>query len=111
MPKGIAAALMICGLSMGAVGAAGPVAAAPAPEWLMPDVKGMVLANAIDEVLTVTGGAELNIVTDDTKGTREQINMTYWVVCWQSPKAGVAISQKSKYVGLGVKRLSDENCY
>lgn len=77
----------------------------------MPNVRNMVLQNAINEILAVTGGTELNIVTDDTKGNREQLNLTYWTVCWQSPKAGNPISQKSKYVGLGVKRLSDPKCY
>ncbi|MBX7450645.1 hypothetical protein GR927_21900 [Mycolicibacterium sp. 3033] len=82
----------------------------PTP-WLMPNLRGLILQNAIDEVLDVSGPVKLNFVFDDTKGNRDVINTTYWTVCWQSPKAGNPISQKSKYVGFGVKRLTDKNCY
>ncbi|OKH74726.1 hypothetical protein EB72_15565 [Mycobacterium sp. SWH-M1] len=88
-----------------AIGAGNP------PPWVMPDLRGLVLQTAIDEVYAVSGPVKLNFVFDDTKGNRDVINTTYWTVCWQSPKAGKAISQKSKYVGFGVKRLTDKKCY
>ena len=85
---------------------AGPAVAAD-PPWEMPNVTGDVLQRAIDEVLAVAAPVELKIKTIDTKGTREQINLNYWTVCWQFPKAGEQISQKTKTVSLGVRRSSD----
>ncbi|MGE0783576.1 hypothetical protein, partial [Mycolicibacterium sp.] len=76
----------------GTIGLAGPAAAAqdptptpaPASQWVMPNVRGMILQRAMNEIFAVTGTTDLDIRTQDTKGTREQINLTNWTVCGQS---------------------------
>ena len=85
-----------------AIGFAGP-AAADDTVWVMPGVKGEVLQNAIDDVISVTGPG-VNIGTYDVNSSQHQLNMTNWIVCGSSPKAGSAISQKSKKVTLAVAR-------
>lgn len=85
-----------------AIGFAGP-AAADDTAWVMPGVKGEVLQNAIDDVLSVTGPG-VDIGTYDVNSSQHQLNMTNWIVCGSSPRAGNEISQKSKSVTLSVAR-------
>lgn len=80
-------------LMAGAVGLAGPAAAAT-PTWPMPDVKGLILQKAHDAIAEATGGAVVEQTSDADGLPYEQINLTDWVVCSQSPSAGKKISVK-----------------
>ncbi|GJF14904.1 hypothetical protein NGTWS1803_28620 [Mycolicibacterium cyprinidarum] len=109
----------MCAVLAGAIGAAGPAVAtkdgkirSPGSDdmtWVMPDMKGMVLKHAIIDVLHVTEPVNLNIRTV-ARGHQSVINQEDWVVCGQSPKKGVKISQKTKKVTFAVKRPHDESC-
>ena len=77
----------------------------------MPNVKDMILSQAMDEIQAAAGPAEIEFETSDTKGRRKQYNMSNWSVCWQYPKAGVEVPQKNNWASLGVKRLTDNNCW
>ncbi|MCH9669181.1 MAG: hypothetical protein K0U80_15180 [Actinomycetia bacterium] len=98
-----------CVLFAGVIGFAGPAAADVS--WVMPNVKDMILARAMKVVQAAANPVEITFETTDTKGNREQYNMSNWSVCWQSPKAGARVPQKDNYVSLGVKRLTDGNCW
>lgn len=77
-------------LVAGSIGLAGPAAAATA--WEMPDVEGMILQEAWDEIMPASEGA-LVPETSAADGTPyEQISLTNWVVCEQSPSEGDEIS-------------------
>ena len=111
MQKQIVATVSTMAVLVATVGFAGPVAAAvddvaqepnPAP-WLMPNVRGMLLDHAIDAVFSVTGPAELDLVTV-AAGNQNVFNLTNWDVCRQSPSAGREISQKTMRVILQVSR-------
>jgi hypothetical protein len=72
------------------VGLAGPVAAAES--WAMPDVEGAILQEAHDDIVSTTEGVVFP-ETSAVDGTPyEQINLTNWVVCAQSPSAGGEIT-------------------
>ncbi|KUI25836.1 hypothetical protein AU196_23025 [Mycobacterium sp. IS-1742] len=74
----------------GTLGMAGPASAAEA--WAMPDVEGMILQQAWDEILSTSDGA-LVPETSAADGTPyEQINLTNWVVCEQSPSEGGVVT-------------------
>lgn len=72
-----------------AVGAASP---ASADEWEMPDVEGDILQSAQDAVLKASDGAVAPETSVASGPPYEQINLTYWEVCSQSPEAGEEIS-------------------
>ncbi|MFB1298196.1 hypothetical protein ACAG24_022020 [Mycobacterium sp. pW049] len=72
-----------------AVGAASP---ALADEWKMPDVEGELLQNATDAVLKASDGSVSPETSVAAGPPYEQINLTYWEVCAQSPEAGEEIS-------------------
>jgi len=115
----IATVATACAVFAGTIGAAGPAVAtkdgkirSPGSDdmtWVMPDVKGMVLKHAIITVLHVTEPADLNIRTV-ARGHEPVINQENWVVCGQSPKKGVKISQETKKVTLAVQRPHDQSC-
>ena len=92
------------------IGFAGPVSAAPA-DWVMPNVKDMVLKQALKAVHEVTGAAELNLRLFDMRNSQEVLNETNWVVCAQSPAAGKEISQKTKRVALYLRRFNQRTCW
>jgi hypothetical protein len=68
------------------IGAASPAGAAPS--WEMPDVEGMILQEAWDEVVSTTEGLVAPETATENGSPLEQINLTNWVVCSQSPAAG-----------------------
>ncbi len=72
-----------------AVGAASP---AVADEWKMPDVEGELLQSAQDAVLEASDGAVVPDTSVASGPPYEQINLTYWEVCSQSPEAGEEMS-------------------
>lgn len=82
----VGAALLVAG----AVGLAGPAAAQDA--WAMPDVEGAILQEAHDTIVSTTEGALVPQTTAVDGTPYEQINLTNWVVCAQSPSAGGEIS-------------------
>ena len=94
-----------------AICAAGGASAANDPPWTMPDVVGQTLQKAEDTLLAVTGDPDMDIRTSSPKINQEQINLTNWVVCYQSPKADGTISEKTKRVYLYVKRPNEKSCW
>jgi beta-lactam-binding protein with PASTA domain len=80
-------------LVAGSIGLAGPAAAAES--WAMPDVEGAILQEAHDDIASTTSGAVLPETTAADGTPYEQINLTNWVVCAQSPSAGEEISVDS----------------
>lgn len=106
----IAAAFSITlGIIAATIGFAGPVSAAPA-SWVMPNVRNMVLKQALEAIGEVTGSAELKLRIKDPRNGQEVHNETNWAVCAQSPRAGSKISQKTKRVNLYVKRFNHRGC-
>ena len=105
----LAALSMTLGILAATIGFAGPVSAAPA-KWVMPNVRNMVLNQAVKAVREVTGPAELKLQMVDLKNGQEVHNETNWQVCGQSPRAGSEISQKTKRVNLYVKRFNQQGC-
>ncbi|BCI51747.1 hypothetical protein NIIDNTM18_10250 [Mycolicibacterium litorale] len=75
---------------LAAIGLAGPAAAADS--WEMPDVEGAILQEAHDTILSTTGGAVVPQTSTADGTPYEQINLTNWVVCSQSPSAGGTIT-------------------
>ena len=84
---GIGAATL---LVAGALGLAGPASAATS--WEMPDVEGMILQQAWDEIVSTTEGAVVPETAAADGTPYEQINLTNWVVCAQSPSDGSEFS-------------------
>ncbi|VEG56096.1 Uncharacterised protein [Mycolicibacterium aurum] len=78
-----------CLLVAGAIGAAGPAAA---DNWEMPNVEGEVLQSAWDAVVAATDGALVPETSTAEGPPFEQINLTNWEVCAQSPSAGEEVS-------------------
>ena len=104
----VAAFSMTLGILAATIGFAGPVSAAPA-QWVMPNVRNMVLKQAVEAVQEATGpGLKLRMV--DLKNGQEVHNKTNWEVCAHSPRAGRTISQKTKRVSLYVKRFNHRGC-
>lgn len=68
------------------VGLASPAAAAT--EWEMPDVEGSILQGAWDEIVSASEGAVVPSTSSADGMPYEQINLTNWVVCAQSPSEG-----------------------
>ncbi|UXA19277.1 hypothetical protein [Mycobacterium sp. SMC-4] len=96
----------------GAAGVAAPAAAQnPAPVWVMPDVRGMLLQRAVNAVSSIAAPEELTFRYVDTKGVREVKNLTNWTVCATSPSRGSRINPETKRVIMAVKRAADTTCY
>ena len=93
----------------GMIGLAGPVSAAPG-SWVMPNVRDMVLRQALKEIGEVTSGAKLSFRIVDKKNGQEVINEANWLVCAQHPRAGSPISKKSKRINMYVKRFNQSSC-
>lgn len=106
----IVAVATTCALFAGVIGSAGP-ASGDDSSWVMPDVRNMILSQAMAQIRAAASPVEITFGTSDTKGNREQYNMSNWSVCWQAPKAGATVPRKDNYVSLGVKRLTDGNCW
>jgi len=105
----VAAFSMTVAVLAATIGFAGPALAVPA-RWVMPEVRNMVLQQAIKEIREVTGSAQLDLSVEDRRNGQEVHNQTNWLVCAQSPRAGGVISQKSKRVLLLVKRFNQQRC-
>lgn len=71
------------------IAAAGPAAA---DNWEMPNVEGEVLQSAWDAVVAATDGALVPETSTAEGPPFEQINLTNWEVCAQSPSAGEEVS-------------------
>lgn len=99
------------GAAAPAVGApVAPLPEAPTTAWVMPDVRNLVLQQAVNAVREVTGPAELDLRLIDRRNGQDVLNLTNWQVCSQSPGAGREISQKTKRVILYVKRFNQRGC-
>lgn len=87
-----------------------PVPALAAPTWTMPEsLKGLTLKQAQNALAPFTE-AGLTLHTQNVTGpAEEQLNPTNWIVCWQSPKPGKTVTQKT-WLALGVRR-PDTKCY
>lgn len=101
---------MTLGILAATIGFAGPASAAPAV-WTMPNVTDLVLSKAVKAVEEVTGSAELNLRVIDRRNGQDVHNQTNWEVCYQTPRPGQPISQKSKRVALYVKRFNQKSCW
>ncbi|WP_370332364.1 PASTA domain-containing protein [Mycolicibacterium hippocampi] len=88
-----------------------PASQAPASEWEMPNVRNMVLQQALKSLDEATNSAELNLLLIDSRNGQQVINQTNWLVCAQSPSAGGNISQRTKRVNLYVKRFNQTSCF
>lgn len=113
MRKQLIAGLAVTfGMLAATTGFAGPAVAAQDSDvvWEMPDVRGMVLQQAVNAVFDVTGPAELDLRLIDSRAGQQVINQTNWAVCAQSPGAGGTISQKTMRVVLYVKRFNQRYC-
>lgn len=106
----LAAFATTLGILAATTGFAGPAAAAPT-EWVMPDVKGMVLTQAVKTVQKVAEPTELKIKLVDNRNVQEITNYNYWSVCYTWPVAGKPISQKTKAVSLYVMRFTQKSCW
>ncbi|PRC56043.1 hypothetical protein C6A85_40630, partial [Mycobacterium sp. ITM-2017-0098] len=82
---GAAASVLVAG----AVSFAAPAAA---DTWEMPDVEGAVLQSAWDAVVAATDGTLVPETSTAEGPPFEQINLTNWEVCSQSPSAGDEVS-------------------
>lgn len=78
--------------------------------WVMPEVNGLVLQQAIKAVSAVTSPVEIDFQISDEKNNQKVLNTTNWAVCAQSPSPGKNISQKTKTVYFFVKRLNEKSC-
>ncbi|MGQ9409829.1 hypothetical protein [Mycolicibacterium gilvum] len=117
--KLVSATTAACALLGGALGTAGPAWAhaddaqiqykEPDAMWVMPDLKGKVLFAAEQEVEADVENMPLkfNVVAPNHAPV---YNLENWVVCGESPKAGAALSQKTKSVTLLVERPGAEHC-
>jgi hypothetical protein len=101
----IASAVMVPAMLAGAVVQAGSAGAAD--EWIMPDVRGEVLAAAIDDVREATGGADVKFTLRPSTN-QEVYNYSNWAVCVTAPRRESEISQKSKSVVLVLRRLNEK---
>ncbi|WP_226863530.1 hypothetical protein [Mycolicibacterium baixiangningiae] len=61
----------------------------------MPDVEGAILQEAHDAIVSTTEGAVVPQTSAADGTPYEQINLTNWVVCAQSPSAGGQISAEA----------------
>lgn len=77
----------------------------------MPDVLGLTLQKAEDSVVSITGEPDMDFRTVSPTINQAQLNLTNWIVCYQSPKADDEISLKTKRVYLYVRRPNQKNCW
>lgn len=73
-------------LAAGAIALAAPAEAQTT--WTMPDVKGWILQRAHDEIVKTSDGAVVPVTSDADGTPYQQLNLSDWVVCSQSPAAG-----------------------
>lgn len=76
-----------------------------AEEWIMPDVRGETLNDAVEEIQDVTGGADISFEFMPMRGTQEVINLTNWSVCWTAPIGGKKFEED---VVIAVRRPNDD---
>jgi len=80
-----------------------------AQEWAMPDVVGMVLQDAQDQLQSLTGGGVLYTASHDLSGeNRNQVLDANWQVCTQNIAPGAPITSVSR-IDFGAVKI-DENC-
>ncbi|WP_163888627.1 hypothetical protein [Mycolicibacterium hippocampi] len=116
--KSFGALAVTCAMIAPAVGFAAPAIAArqaplpqaPSEVWVMPNVRNMVLSQAVKAIREVTDPADIDLRVFDMKNGQEVINQTNWSVCAQGPSAGRQISQKTMRVILYVKRFNQRAC-
>lgn len=101
---------MTLGMLAATIGFAGAASAAPTV-WTMPDVKDLLLSQAVKAVEEATDSAELDLRLVDYVNGQDVYNETMWSVCSQNPAAGKAISQTRKLVFLYVKRFNQSGCW
>jgi hypothetical protein len=95
---------------------AGVVVAAPsavaqgsdAATWTMPDVRGVGLQNAVDEVLEAAGPDNVRFNIYDAVNSQVVYNYNAWVVCGQAPRpeGTVKIGANPQRVTMALKRRS-----
>lgn len=108
-----------CGVVAGSLAGAGPAWAhaddgliqykEPNAAWVMPDVKDEVLFQAEADIEGVVDNMPLTFKTQ-APNHEAVYNLENWVVCGESPKAGSALSQKTKSVTLLLERPGAEHC-
>ncbi|MCV7149896.1 PASTA domain-containing protein [Mycolicibacterium pyrenivorans] len=92
------------------IGFAGQAGAETSSEWEMPNVRNMVLQQAIDAVYDVTGPVDLKFDLLDKVNGQDVLNLTNWEVCAQNPSAGAQISKKTMKVTFYAKRFNQTAC-
>ncbi|MGD9622804.1 MAG: hypothetical protein AB7G47_21910 [Mycolicibacterium sp.] len=108
--RAVTALSMTLAIAASAIGWTGPATAAPA-NWEMPNVRDMLLSQAVKAVGEATGSAALDIRFVDYVNGQEVHNENYWLVCAQNPAADKPISQKTKRVVFYVKRFNQKGCW
>lgn len=103
----------------GAIAAAGPAGAhaddgliqykEPNAMWVMPDLKDEILFRAEADVEDVVEQMPLTFKTQ-APNHAPVYNLEDWVVCGESPKAGTALTKKTKSVTLLLERPGAEHC-
>ncbi len=110
MRKQMVAAAMASAMVVASVGLAG--AANGDSAYVMPDLKGATLKAAIDAVHAATNDdTSIKINIQSPTVNQKQLNLTNWVVCYQTPKADNQINPKTKRVFLYVKRPNEKDCF
>jgi hypothetical protein len=84
-----------------------PEAAQAAQQWPMPDLVGLVLQDAQDQIQALTGGAVFFTDSHDLSGQdRNQVLDANWQVCTQNLAPGAAVTSAS-LIDVGVVKLSE----
>jgi hypothetical protein len=117
--KNILLATAACGVLAASLAAASPAWAhaddgliqykEPIEAWVMPDLKDEVLFQAEADVESVVDNTPLTFKTQ-APNHEAVYNLQNWVVCGESPKAGSALSRKTKSVTLLLERPGAESC-
>lgn len=81
----------------------------PNAAWVMPDLKDEMLFQAEADVESVVENMPLTFQTQ-APNHEAVYNLENWMVCGESPKAGSALSQKTKSVTLLLERPGGEAC-
>ena len=102
----IAAGATTAAVVVAMTGFAGPAAAAE-DQWVMPTTRGEILQTAINDVRAAAGNADLDIRFRPNVN-QVVFNYSNWAVCWSSPNSGKEISQKTKRVYFGLRRLNEK---
>ncbi|AQA01886.1 hypothetical protein BVC93_04930 [Mycobacterium sp. MS1601] len=91
MKKHLVIAATAMALLPATIGLAGPAQAAQS--FTMPSIKGMNLQEAEDAVTAAAQGMPLDLESHNITGmAQQQLSLTDWLVCGQTPKAGTTIS-------------------